>query len=427
MWSAVQNFIRGSPGTEGVGRWLRNIDRDSTTSQPSSSNTTSSTPTSQALPLVARHARQIRQQPPASRHHPYARNRRTIDDRDRDGRPLHNHHHGLAPAPGQQGLEELGPVEGDGLVRTGDVMDWDGEEEQRDDRQENGVRQVQPGITITHGGNSYQGSDYDDDPLSGGEGDGWPRWPSPEDPSGDDSDYALDADDARRQTRPSREPTPDVPLHAGPSQPGREEVLAWVNDSRQSDEVRLARRVVAILKLGLIACPRERHMAQEERHLLACTGNHAPLSTTTEPPGLWPRQPSEAECNDDMGLKATRDASVPASLVRANRKCFPNPKRASSMFTGKTDAHAIPPQVCLHTEHQPSAALGRCAFDVDSSITILHNLSDFRGTIRYSPIPQPTKLLERSIHLTAQIRTWNEEDGEEDHRVSRQSRPGAWC
>lgn len=133
------------------------------------------------------------------------------------------------------------------------------------------------------------------------------------------------------------------------------------------------------------------------QHEQSCTF-HRSIRHTYDIKGGQDR-PSQAELTECLGIyRETED--IPGIWLNRDRMDFPSQGRLHKLFSGSLQEDE---QICLHAGAPSRPQLQYSMKDVDSFIAIFSNLNSFREPICLPIVPQPSSILERSIHLSYPI------------------------
>lgn len=190
------------------------------------------------------------------------------------------------------------------------------------------------------------------------------------------------------------------PIRRAPRLPPPAAVLEWIDRGRGRKR-QLARRIVYTLHTGVVPCQDTFHAKAESRHQSSCT-RHRGLRHTYDIEGTR-HGPSEAEKSHDLGIYRNNE-DIPGLWRNRARTAFPSAERLQRLFSGPLGEDE---EICLHKDavHSP---VQYSLKDVDSAIAIFTDLNSFQGSISLPIIPQPSKLLRRSVHLHYNLTVDNE-------------------
>ncbi|KAK1950848.1 hypothetical protein LY78DRAFT_687177 [Colletotrichum sublineola] len=208
----------------------------------------------------------------------------------------------------------------------------------------------------------------------------------------------------------------------------RRTLLSWVSEPTDP-QTRLARRIVAISRMGLIACPSSAHYRQQDLSddespgqdaaltpdltgVAAATRNRHPVSVTSlSEVGHTLDRLARKHPHWHTFLGLNRRAALYAeNTPQASRKMFPNAKYFASAIEGTFLPDQARPNICLAEDHCRSVPILHPFFDVDSYIYTFTSLTSVRTALSWMPTPQPTRRIHNNIHLSQAIRFKDADD-----------------
>ncbi len=217
----------------------------------------------------------------------------------------------------------------------------------------------------------------------------------------------IPSDDNNASRSPTGSTAGDTPADIDPL--SRAQLLDWIRDV-DSEQDRLARRIVAVLRHGLISCGPDSHLEAERDHDRRCNV-HVKLQETYKPRHMDQSGPTRAETSLRMGLRRGQwPATVDPALILGARSDFPKASRLRHTFTGATGVSSEETHICLHGHRAPASRLAISRYDVDSAISVFSDLSDLRHTLSYCPVPQPTRQLTKTLHIVVPIEVQDQTD-----------------
>ncbi|KXH25901.1 hypothetical protein CSIM01_13837 [Colletotrichum simmondsii] len=169
----------------------------------------------------------------------------------------------------------------------------------------------------------------------------------------------------------------------------RHAVLQWVQDPAIDDRDRLARRIVCITRLGLVACASHGRRtvgggldrAQGLSEFTAATRDIMERHESARLLGLHRRDPIG---NIDL-FKNKRINIIPRVDLR-NLACG---LETSGEYRS----------VDLENDNQHNIDLSQTRFDIDSFIQVVPSITSFKHPIKYTPVPQRGNMIASSIHV----------------------------
>lgn len=189
--------------------------------------------------------------------------------------------------------------------------------------------------------------------------------------------------------------------------------LEHIADKETRESKSLARRIVYVLRQGIIPCPPERHLANHQAHMDQCP-DHGTLEDTYRPRGMGVRA-TKADNSDGFGLSRGKlGGPIDSGLRGKDREWFPSGSRLKSEFTGLTPERGPESQICLHHPQYQGTRIKPARFDVDSAMSVFTHLGELRHALKYCPTPQRTTMLGKSLHIEVAIET--EKDGRSKRR-----------
>lgn len=185
------------------------------------------------------------------------------------------------------------------------------------------------------------------------------------------------------------------------TEPGYNEIKEWVTEEGLTKDERLARRLVVVANMGLIACPSGAHEWWSTRHNENSRTHNKLRASFTSPVS----SDSRAD-QDDPSIGLSRhykgQECIPEAYKGILRPSLPSVKKLQYLFSG-TGHPVEDPQICLHTEDVGGVGMMAPYCDIDSFIITAPSLNIFKKTVLYSPVPQRHRNISGNFHFDIKI------------------------
>ncbi|KAK3350359.1 hypothetical protein B0T25DRAFT_611619, partial [Lasiosphaeria hispida] len=189
-------------------------------------------------------------------------------------------------------------------------------------------------------------------------------------------------------------------------------ILRWVQEA-QGRQHQLAHHIIYALHVSIIPCQEVAHVHAEKRHYETCT-RHRGLRHTYNIKG-GKHLPSNAKTSLELSIYRSKP-NIPGLWLGQDRKIYPSFSRLHHLFFGLPGLQENK-EICLHKDAPSKPLLQYSIKDIDSSIAIFSNLNSFQASIYLAIIPQPSQLLQQSIHLSYTIKVDRKQQDVPIHKI----------
>ncbi|KAK3345776.1 hypothetical protein B0T25DRAFT_583096 [Lasiosphaeria hispida] len=125
--------------------------------------------------------------------------------------------------------------------------------------------------------------------------------------------------------------------------------------------------------------------------------------------------PSDAKTSLKLSIYQSKP-DILGLWLGQDQKIYPSFSRLYHLFFGLPGLQENK-EICLHKDAPSKPLLQYSIKDVNSSITIFSNLNSFQASIYLAIIPQPSRLLQQSIHLSYTIKVDGKQQDVPIHKI----------